>query len=147
MTHKAALFVLLAMAVSVSGCAQAGMFAAANLTEVQLAEANYKLVAMNVSGEAEAGYVIGLSFSSGISTATLALWRISGEGLLYKEAMADFWANFEAEHGPVIGRQLALVNVRYDSDNLNLLVYTRPKLSIRADVVEFVDDDDEDDED
>jgi hypothetical protein len=29
------------------------------------------------------------------------------------------------------------VNVRFDSDPLNLFVVTRPKVSIRADVVEF----------
>ena len=123
---------------TLAGCAQSGLFAAGNLTQVQLNQANYRIVATDVSGRAEAGYLVGLSFTSGVATQTLALWRVSGSGHLYKEAMADLWANFTAEHGPVTGRKLALVNVRYDSDNLNLLVYAKPKIALRADVVEFV---------
>jgi hypothetical protein len=122
-----------------AGCAQSGLFASANLTEVQLNQANYQIVATDVSGQSEAGYLLGLSFSSGVSTQTLALWRVNGTGYLYKEALADLWANFTAEHGEITGRKLALINVRYDSDHLNLLVYAKPKLSIRADIVEFVD--------
>ena len=120
-----------------SGCAQAGLFTSANLTEVQLRSANYQIVAINVHGEADAAYLLGVSFSTGMATQTLALWRVDGTGLLYKEAMENLWANFAAEHGPIAQRKLALVNVRYDSDNLNLLLYTQGKISIRADIVEF----------
>jgi hypothetical protein len=130
--------VCLAVALLASGCAQTGMFTAANLTSVELTENNYRLVATDVAGNAQAGYLLGLSFPSAVANATLAVARIEGTGMLYREALADLWANFEAEHGAVQGRKLALVNVRYDSDNLNLLVYARPRLSIRADVVEFV---------
>ena len=71
---------------------------------------------------------------------TFALIRVEGEGLLVKAALEDFWGNFEKQYGDVEGRNLAIVNVRYDSDALNvLLLYTKPKISIRADVVEFVD--------
>jgi hypothetical protein len=63
---------------------------------------------------------------------------VDGTGLLYKEAVENLWANFADEHGSPEGRRLALVNVRYDTDNLNLLVYTKPKVSIRADIVEFI---------
>lgn len=129
---------LLSAPLLLAGCANSGMFAAANVTDVQLAEANYRLVATNVSGEAEAGYLLGLSAGSGLGLSTLALIRIQGEGLLYKEALEDLWQNFEAQYGSVEGRRLALVNVRYDADALNVLgLYTRPKVSIRADVVEF----------
>ena len=128
----------LAALTTLAGCAQSGLFAAGNLTQVQLNQANYRIVATDVSGHAEAGYLVGLSFTSGMATQTLALWRINGSGHLYKEAMANLWENFAAEHGPVQGRKLALVNVRYDSDNLNLLVYAKPKIALRADVVEFV---------
>ena len=72
-------------------------------------------------------------------TNTLALVRVSGTGMIYKEALENLWKNFEATNGAIEGRRLALVNVRYDSDALNLFVYTRPKIMIRADVVEFTD--------
>lgn len=129
---------LLAAGLTASGCAQTGVLAAGHITSVELSEDNYQLVATDVSGGAEAGYVLGISFPSGMRSSTLALARVEGTGMLYREAMADLWAVFQEAYGPVDGRALALTNIRYDSDNLNLLVYTRPRLSIRADVVEFV---------
>jgi hypothetical protein len=113
------------------------MFAAANLTQVEMSEPNFKLVATGVSGEAEAAYLIGVSFSNGPQTGSLSLHRLSGTGNLYKEAMEDLWQAFEAEHGEATGRRLALANVRYDAATRNLLVYNDVSLSIRADVIEF----------
>jgi len=122
-----------------SGCAASGVFSSANLTNVELSERNYEIVAANVTGEAEAGYILGFSGAGRGEMHTLALFRVEGEGMLYREAVDDLWAHFEAEHGAVEGRSLALVNVRYDSDALNVLgLYTKPRVSIRADVVEFV---------
>jgi len=126
-------------ALSAFGCASSGMFPSTNVTEVQLQRGNFKIVARNVSGEAEAGYLVGSSFSLGIYTNTLAVYRISGTGMLYKEALENLWKNYEATNGPVEGKSLALINVRYDSEALNLIVYTQPKVMIRADVIEFTD--------
>ena len=53
------------------------------------------------------------------------------------EALENLWKEYEEKHGSVIGKKLALVNVRYDSDALNLILYTKAKISIRADIVEF----------
>jgi hypothetical protein len=122
-----------------SGCASSGMFPAATLTTVELADDNFRVVATGVGGEAYAAYILGVSASIGPELRTFALARIEGEGFLAREALQDLWRNFEAEHGPVVGRRLALVNVRFDTDVLNLLVYVRPRMSVRADVVEFID--------
>lgn len=120
------------------GCASSGRFQSVNMTNVELSEPNYRIVATNISGEASAGYLIGLSVASGGEMQTGALLRVKGEGLLYKEALEDLWKNFEAAHGSVAGRHLALINVRYDADAMNVLgLYTQPKISIRADVIEF----------
>jgi hypothetical protein len=124
-------------ALVLSGCAQTGMFMAGNLTTVELAEPNYRVVAVGVSGEAKAGYLLGISFSTGMQTGSLALARVGGTGQLYKEAMENLWKDFESAHGPVAGRRLALSNVRYDADSRNFLLYTDLKLCIRADVIEF----------
>ena len=129
--------VLLLLLVILPGCYNAGMFASANITSVSLEAPNYTLIAKNVAGEATAGYVIGMSASSGIGAATFALARVNGTGLLYKEALENFWQNFEVMHGPVEGKKLGLVNVRYDADILNLVFYTEVKISVRADVIEF----------
>jgi hypothetical protein len=139
---KTRIALALALSACLWGCAPAGLFPALNLTQVELSEGNYQIMATNVAGEAEASYLVGLSFSNGMMTQTLALYRLKGTGMLYKEAIEDLWTNYEAQHGKAEGRKLALVNVRYDADPLNLLVYARARISVRADVVEFKDDED-----
>ena len=121
-----------------SGCGSSGMFVASNQTKVELSQPNFKIVAVDVAGEAEAGYVFGASYSMGSITQTMAVARVSGTGFLYQEALEKLWQNYEKTNGPVTGKKLALINVRYDSDLLNVLVYTQVKIYIRADVIEFV---------
>ncbi len=132
------LSVLLVLGICVlPGCANSGLFIAANVTSVELSNPNYRVVATNVSGEARAGYLLGISAAVGLEMRTVALARIHGTGQLYRQALEDLWRNFERQHGSPANRRLALVNVRYDFEALNLLVYTRPTVSVRADVVEF----------
>lgn len=122
-----------------SGCASSGMHMSSSFTNVELSSANYSIVARSVSGEARAGYILGASFGVGMYAQVFGVARVSGEGALYKTAMDNLWNNFEANHGNVEGRNLALVNVRFDIDALNLIVYTQPILTIQADVIEFND--------
>jgi hypothetical protein len=121
-----------------NGCSSSGAFIAGNVTDVQLQRNNFKIVAQNITGEAQAGYFLGGTFSAGFATNTFALFRISGSGMLYKEALENLWKNYEAANGPVAGKKIALINIRYDTDVLNLVIYTQPKLLVRADVVEFI---------
>ena len=121
------------------GCASAGRFNAMNLTNVELSEGNFHVIATNVYGEASAQYLLGFSLAQGGEMHTVALIPLSGDRLLYKVALENLWRNFEQAHGKVEGRSLALVNVRFDADAINaLFFYTKPKISIRADVIEFV---------
>jgi hypothetical protein len=123
--------------VTLTGCSNGGIFAGSNVTDVQLQKNNFKIVARDISGEAQAGYLIGGTISSGMETHSFALVRVSGTGMLYKEAFADLWKNYEVAHGPVGDKKIAFINLRYDSDALNLILYTQAKVMIRADVVEF----------
>lgn len=126
-------FLLLALA----GCATGGAFTAGNITDVQLQRNNFNMLAKGVTGEASAGYILGGTFSMGMATNTFALVRVAGTGMLYKEALDDLWKNVEAKCGSIEGRKVALINVRYDAEALNLILYTSPHITIRADVVEF----------
>lgn len=120
-----------------SGCSNTGAFLSANQTIVNLNEGNYTIAATNVTGESESAYIFGLSYSTGLSAATLAIARIEGTGMLYAEALENLWSNYEAANGTVRNQKLALANVRYDSDILNLVVYTKVKVTVRADIIEF----------
>lgn len=129
---------VLAMTLALAGCGQAGRFASTSLTQVELSEPNFKIVATGVSGEAKASYLIGATVSNGPVTNSISLKRISGTGQLYQEALDNLWAQFASEHGAVEGRRLALANVRYDADTRNLVLYSNIVFTVRADVIEFV---------
>jgi hypothetical protein len=131
------LCVLLAFAIVLSGCSTSGMFTAGNLTEVQLQKGNFKILARGVSGESSAGYVLGFTMPLGMATNTFAIARVDGSGKLYKDALDDLWKNYQTAHGSAEGKKLALINVHYDSDALNLIFYTKATVTVRADVVEF----------
>jgi hypothetical protein len=121
------------------GCTTSGAFLALNQTQVELGKANYTITATNVTGEAESAYILGLSFSNGFTTNTLAIARVEGSGMLYREALENLWKNYESDNGVIDGKRLALTNVRYDTDILNLVIYTKVKVGVRADVIEFTD--------
>jgi len=130
--------ILMVLIMLIVGCSNNGMFMGVNQTNVELGEANYNIVATNIMGQSKVGYLFGLSTSFGASTQTFAMFRVDGTGMLYKEALEDLWKTFESQHGKIEGRRLALANVRYDSEILNLFIYTGVKVFVRADVVEFI---------
>lgn len=125
------------MVLIISGCTSSGAFVATNQTIVNLNEGNYTLTATNISGQSEAAYILGVSYSNGFLANTLAIARVNGTGMLYAEALEDLWNNYEMNHGAVGDKKLALANVRYDTDMVNVLLYTKVKVFVRADVVEF----------
>jgi len=120
-----------------AGCSNSGAFLAVNQTVVNLEEGNYTIQATNLSGESSAGYILGLSYSSGPVANSLAIARVSGTGMLYAEAIDNLWTSYEEQYGTVRGEKAALTNVRYDADMLNLILYTQVKVTVRADVILF----------
>lgn len=135
--HLSSFIIFLFIIILFMNCSNNGMFVGINSTNVELAEANYEIVATDLVGTSEAGYLLGFSWSMGSAAQTWALARVNGTGMLYKEALNDLWKQYEAEHGSVKGKKVALVNVRYDSEMLNLLLYTGIKVFVRADIIEF----------
>jgi hypothetical protein len=139
MIQKIALFsFIIASLIFLSGCTAGGSFLANNVTSVELSDPNFEIVARNVEGHAQADYLIGFSFSTGFVANTFALVRVGGTAKLYDDAIQNLWKNYREQHGDTEGKNLLLVNIRYDTDILNLFVYTQTDLYINADVIEFV---------
>lgn len=130
---------LLVLVGSLTGCVSSGSFFSGTLTDVQLQSNNYEIVATDMEGTATAGYILGVSGGLGPSTTAIAVAKVSGDDSLYKTALENLWANVQAQTQAAEGRSLALVNVRYDVSALNLIVYTQPTVTVRADIVEFTD--------
>ena len=127
-------FILL---LTINSCYTGGSFLAQNTTNIELSNPDFKIVEQNLEGSASADYLIGVSSSLGFISHTLAIVRISGTAKLYNEAIQSIWEKYEEKHGDRSGKKLALINIRYDTDILNLLLYTKTTLYIHADVIEF----------
>ena len=138
MKHFMRLFGLCVVLTMLVGCASSGRFNSTNLTNVELSESNFRVVAINVYGEASTDYLFGFSAAQGGEMLTIAFIPLGGDRLLYKVALENLWRNFEQIHGNIEGRSLALINVRFDSDALNAIVFTIPRISVRSDFIEFV---------
>jgi len=121
-----------------SGCGTMGSFRANNVTNVELSEANFNIVARNVQGSAMQGYLFGISGIQGSTIGTFGLVRVSGVEKPYDVAVKDLWKNYQEQYGSIEGKRLALVNIRQDTEVLNAFVYTEAKYFITADVVEFI---------
>lgn len=130
-------YLFFALAFLFAGCTNSGAFLSVNQTNVELGEGNYSLTATGVEGQAQAAYIIGLSYSSGFIANTVALVRVSGSEKLYADALDNLWQNYESNHGAISDKKLALTNIRYDTDIVNLILYTQVKITVRADIIEF----------
>lgn len=131
------LLALLFISLLISGCGNSGAFIATNSTQVQLHEGNYTIIAKNITGSAESAYALGFSSSLGLTTSSFGLIPLKGTKTLYKDARENLWTVFEEQYIPVTGKKLALVNVQYDAATTNYIVYTKARLTITADVIEF----------
>ena len=120
-----------------SGCFTGGSFLSQNVTNVELTDSEFTIVAKDLEGYSKAEYLLGFSYSSGFLTNTAALVRIGGSAKLYNDAIKNLWKNYQAKYGETEGKKLLLANIRYDTDILNLFVYTQTELYIHADVIEF----------
>jgi hypothetical protein len=121
----------------VGGCSTGGSFVANNVTNVELSEPNFKIIARNIEGHSKASYLIGFTYSTGNISNTLALFRVGGTAKLYDDALQNLWNNFREKYPDNENKNLVLANIRFDNDMLNLLVYTQTELYITADVVQF----------
>lgn len=138
MRRKKTLLSLAAVALFTVHCVSSGVSRPTTLTNVDLKENNYRIVATGISGEASSGTVLGLAAPMGIMTSAIGVARVSGERDLQKAALADFCKNAEAQVGPVKGDNFALVNVINDGTAANWFgLYATQTVVIRADIVEF----------
>lgn len=129
--------ILMTVAFLLTGCGNTGMFVASNSTEVQLKEGNYTIVAKSVTGTSEISYLFGASYSWGVATNSIGIIPLEGKKMLYKEARESLWDNFEKQGESIEGRRLALINIQYDSNTTNFMVFTKASVSITADIIEF----------
>jgi len=132
------LLVLITLIALLSGCGTGGAFQAYHVTNVELSEPNFNIVARDMHGSAMQGYLIGASISQGSDVGIFALIKVAGVEKLYDTAIRELWENYRDKYGDTEGKKLALINIRHDTEILNTIIYTQAQYFITADVVEFV---------
>lgn len=128
---------VITLLMSITGCGTMGSFRANNITNVELSQANFNIVARDLQGTAREGYLFGVSAPQGSDINTFGLIKISGDEKPYATAVKNLWKNYQEKYGDIKGKNLVLVNIRQDTEMLNTFIYTEVKYFITADVVEF----------
>ncbi len=110
---------IVVLSFSFSGCSSQGDFRGQRTeTGVSLAENNYKIIKAGARGE-----------SQGFNLLILPLVSPN-----YADAKADLYSDVGDS---LVGRSVALANQTEDRSTLNLIVFSIPKVTITADVIEF----------
>ena len=114
----ALLLVGLVLAVVAAGCASTGTFPHASGTQVDLNRKNYRVVKANAVGTSMGFRLLGL---------------ISIVPPTYAAAMSDLYLSAGVREGSA----QALVNVTQERSTVYLILFSLPRLSVRADIIEF----------
>lgn len=113
---------LLIFAFVAGGCSSAGLFkGGATGTDVSLNQKNYKVIRAGATGQSYGFRLLGILpiTSPTYATAKQTLYQSVGE--------------------PLTGRAVALANQTEDRSSLYLILFSIPKVTITADVIEFTD--------
>jgi Family of unknown function (DUF6567) len=110
---------IMLVGVVLAGCSTgAGEYAAGSGTTVDLSQKNYRVIKANAVGESSGFHLLGIiPFSSPT----------------YTEAMTNLYI----DSGVTSGGATAVANVSKDSKTTYLVLFSIPKLTVRADIIEF----------
>jgi hypothetical protein len=102
-----------------AGCASQGNYPANNTTDVRLSGNNYRIVKPGAVGKSYGFYLLGF---------------IPIVSPLASEAKADIYRNVNE---PLQGRSIALSNQTQDRSTLYLILFSVPRYTFTADIIEF----------
>jgi len=111
--------VLALVATGLTGCASIGQFPAASVTKVELAGKNYEMAKINATGRSFGFNLLGI---------------IPIVPTRYDDAMGDLYSRNVVDPK---NKALALTNVTQEKSCLYLILFSIPRLTVRADIVEF----------
>lgn len=104
----------------VTGCSSVGHISGQTGTDVQLSQNNYKVITAGATGKSYGFKLLGI------------LPIVSPN---YADAKADLYKSVGV---PLTGRAVALANQTEDRSSLYLILFSLPRVTITADVIEFV---------
>jgi len=106
---------------SLCGCASRGEYRHSNATDVNLTHNNYRMIHAGATGTSQGFYLLG--FIPFVSPS-------------YAKAKSRI---YESAKESLTGRSIALANQTEDRSTLYLILFSLPKVTITADIIEFKD--------
>ncbi len=109
---------------------------------VRLEQANYRVIATQVKGES-VGYNFLSAFPTSIPTSLEGIGKIfkgspDGGFTVKEHTKMKAIENLYKNCGDLRNRPTALINIREEEGGVNFLIFSRPKTTVTADVIEFV---------
>jgi hypothetical protein len=117
---KVIIYALLILLLAFGGCSGKGVFKVSSGTQVDLSRKNYRVVKSNAVGTSSGFRLLGI---------------IPFASPSYTSAMSDLYKDAKVQDGSAN----ALVNVTQEESGLYLILFSIPKLTVRADIIEFTD--------
>ena len=102
-----------------TGCASEGNFQHSNGTAVDLNNNNYRMIKAGASGSSTGFSLLGI---------------IPFGSPTYSQAKSEL---YKSVNEPLVGRSIALANSTEDKSTTYLILFSLPKITITADVIEF----------
>ena len=118
MKFKTNVIVIIALCLFLTGCATSGKMSQLSTANTALDKGNYRVISSNVRGTDSGFWLLFIPFSTPS----------------YGDAMESLHEKVSLE-----GRATSLINVTEDKSTFTLLLFSIPKLTITADVIEFTD--------
>jgi hypothetical protein len=119
MKYPSLLFTIAISTLLLAGCASQGAYQASNATHVNLTGNNYKIIQTGVTGKSYGFNLLGF------------IPIVSPE---LGEAKANIYKSLNQ---PLAGRSIALANNTEDRSSLYLILFSVPRVTVTADIVEF----------
>jgi hypothetical protein len=117
---KVIICALLVLLLAFGGCSGKGVFRVSSGTQVDLSRKNYRVVKSNAVGSSSGFKLLGI---------------IPFASPSYTSAMSDLYKDAKVQDGSAN----ALVNVTQEESGIYLILFSIPKLTVRADIIEFTD--------
>ena len=112
--------ILILLCLCLASCSTLGIMPHLSITQTELGSKNFKVLKTGVKGS-DAGFAL-----------LLGLIPISSP--TYADAMKNLRSHIEME-----GKSVALANITEDKSSFNLLLFVIPRIIITADIIEFID--------
>ncbi len=125
---------LIAVAASLTSCTTSNIHQSLAQPEIKLSEGNYQVVATQISGSST-----GLHLASFVPTSVRAALQGGPLGGFPVKAASESAAIDELYQNAGIqrGRATAFVNMRTEVSGLNCILFSLPKITVKADLIEF----------